>query len=192
MDEMSKLMRNWLNNFRYFDVYIATSSTLLLVLGLLMIYSTTLEDASNLMWRQLAFAIAGYVGLFALAFFDYRKLKNASWVVYLGVVLSLISVWLFGETIQGSTRWFDVGFFLIQPSEFAKLGMVIVMAKFLDRNLERIKDFRYVAMFAIYAGFLSFKIIRRIEFILSSIQKAIRWGRVTMLFSQKLPSVLEK
>ena len=145
-------MRNWLNNFRYFDVYIATSSTLLLVLGLLMIYSTTLEDASNLMWRQLAFAIAGYVGLFALAFFDYRKLKNASWVVYLGVVLSLISVWLFGETIQGSTRWFDVGFFLIQPSEFAKLGMVIVMAKFLDRNLERIKDFRYVAMFAIYAG----------------------------------------
>src|SRR3989338_9979467 len=115
MDEMSKLMRNWLNNFRYFDVYIATSSTLLLVLGLLMIYSTTLEDASNLMWRQLAFAIAGYVGLFALAFFDYRKLKNASWVVYLGVVLSLISVWLFGETIQGSTPFglFWVFFFFL-------------------------------------------------------------------------------
>ncbi len=145
-------MRNWLNNFKYFDIYIATSSSLLLVLGLLMIYSTTLENTVNLLVRQIVFAIGGFVGMFALAFFDYRKLKTTTWLVYLVVVLSLILVWFFGSNVRGSTRWIDLGFFRLQPAEFAKLAMVLIMAKFLDQSGEKIKDFRYVLLFALYVA----------------------------------------
>ncbi len=151
-------MKNWLNNFRYFDIYIATSSSLLLVLGLLMIYSTTLENSTILLVRHILFAIVGFVGMFALAFFDYRKLKSTTWFIYLVIIGSLVLVWLFGENIRGSTRWFDLGFFRVQPAELAKLAMIIVMAKFLDQNIERIKDFRYVALFAVYAAIPAFLI----------------------------------
>jgi rod shape determining protein RodA len=117
-----------------------------------MIYSTTLEEPTNLMWRQLIFTLGGVVGLFTLAFFDYRKLKKISGILYLLIVLALIGVWFFGPTIRGSTRWFDLGFFRIQPAEFAKLIMVIIMAKFLDQTGERLKNWRYILLSALYVG----------------------------------------
>jgi len=57
--------------FRYFDLYIFSSSVLLLFLGLIMIYSTTLESQSNLLIRQIVFSVGGFVGMIALAFYAY-------------------------------------------------------------------------------------------------------------------------
>jgi rod shape determining protein RodA len=145
-------MFKWLNNFRYFDIYLASSSTLLLVLGLLMIYSTTLENTTNLFLRQIVFAIAGFIGMFALAFFDYRKLKKGTGIIYVLIIVSLVLVWFIGTNVRGSTRWIDLGIFRLQPAEFAKLAMVIVMAKFLDQSGEKLKDLRYVILFAVYAA----------------------------------------
>ena len=146
------MFKFWLNNFRYFDVYVFGSSTLLLVLGLLMIYSTTLESATNLMWRQLLFALVGFGGMFMLAFFDYRKIKKSTAILYIVIVLALVFVYFWGANIRGSSRWIDLGFFRIQPAEFAKLIMIIIMAKFLDQAGEKIKDFRYVILSGIYVG----------------------------------------
>ncbi|OGE79866.1 MAG: rod shape-determining protein RodA [Candidatus Doudnabacteria bacterium RIFCSPHIGHO2_01_FULL_45_18] len=143
-------MRNWLSNFRYFDLYIFGASTLLLILGLLMIYSTTLESPTNLMLRQLIFAAAGFVGLFLLAFLDYRKLKKITGALYILIILALLLTWFWGYRVHGSTRWIDFGIIRLQAAEFAKLVMVIIMAKFLDQHGEKLKDVRYVALSAIY------------------------------------------
>ncbi len=140
----------WLSHFRYFDIYIFISSLLLLILGLLMIYSTTLAQPTNLIWRQLIYAALGFVCLFSLAFFDYRKFKKATGIIYVLIVLSLIVVWFLGRSVNGSTRWIDLGIFRIQPAEFVKLAMVLIMAKFLDQAGEKIKDFRYVLLSAVY------------------------------------------
>lgn len=145
-------MKNWLSSFRYFDLYIFVCSILLLVLGLLMIYSTTLESSANLLVRQAIFAIGGFLGMFVVAFFDYRKLKNTTALIYLAVIASLLLVWFMGRSVQGSTRWIDLGFFRLQPSEFAKLAMVIIMAKFLDQSGEKIKSFQYVLLSGVYVG----------------------------------------
>ncbi len=145
-------MRSWLSGFRYFDLYIFSSSTLLLILGLLMIYSTTLNSSSNLLGRQLIYAVLGFIVLFAVAFFDYRKLKKSTGMLYLVIVLSLIAVWFFGRNIQGSTRWIDLWIFRLQPAEFAKLFMVVIMAKFLDQSGEKIKSIWYVALSAAYVA----------------------------------------
>ncbi len=145
-------MRSWFANFRYFDLYIFGSSLLLLILGLLMIYSTTLASATNLLGRQLIFALLGFVGMFTVAFFDYRKFKRTTGLMYVLIVLSLIAVWFLGRNIRGSTRWIDLGFFRVQPAEFAKLISVIIMAKFLDQAGEKLKDFRYVLLSGLYVG----------------------------------------
>lgn len=152
-------MRNWLANFRYFDLYIFSSSVLLLVLGLLMIYSTTLESTSNLLVRQIIYSVVGFIGLFALAFFDYHKFKKSTGLLYILTVLSLILVWVIGYNIRGSTRWIDFGILRIQPAEFAKLVMVIIMAKFLDQSGEKLKDIRYVLLSALYVGIPSVLIL---------------------------------
>lgn len=143
-------MKNWLAQFRYFDLFMFTSSILLLSLGLLMIYSTTLSASVNLMPRQLVYAIVGLAIFFAFAFFDYRNLKKSTWWVYLLIVISLVLVWFIGRNIRGSTRWIDLGIFRIQPAEFAKLVMVVIMAKFLDQSGEKLKSFRYVLLSGIY------------------------------------------
>lgn len=145
-------MRNWFSNFRYFDLYIFGSSTLLLILGLLMIYSTTLEGPANLLSHQLAYAVLGFIAMFLLAFFDYRKFKKSTGILYVLIILSLLLVWFWGSNIRGSSRWIDLGIFRIQPAEFAKLIMVVIMAKFLDQIGEKLKDFRYVILSAIYVG----------------------------------------
>ncbi len=152
-------MRSWFANFRYFDLYIFGSSLLLLILGLLMIYSTTLASATNLLGRQLIFALVGFVGMFTIAFFDYRKFKRTTGLLYVLIVLSLIVVYFLGRNIRGSTRWIDLGLFRFQPAEFAKLICVIIMAKFLDQAGEKLKDFRYVLLSGIYVGIPAFLIL---------------------------------
>src|SRR3989344_30864 len=136
--------------FRYFDLVLFGSSVLLLLLGLLMIYSNTYEAGAGLFYRQVVFAFVGLILMFALAMYDYRNLKKATGYIYLFIVLALIVVWWFAEPIRGSARWIDLGFFRFQPAEFAKLALVIVTAKVFDQYGEKIKSFPYVLLSLMY------------------------------------------
>lgn len=143
--------RVWYKSLSYFDVIIFSSSILLLFLGLLMIYSTTNNSNGSVLWlRQALFAGIGLGGMFGLAFYDYRNLKKITPWLYLAIIVLLLFVYFFGPAVRGSVRWIDLGFFRLQPAEFAKLAMVIVMAKFFDQQGERLKNFRYVVLSMIY------------------------------------------
>jgi rod shape determining protein RodA len=143
--------RLWLRSFKYFDIFLFGSSILLLFLGLLMVYSTTNADTgTESLLRQALFGGIGLVGMFALAVYDYRNLKKVTPWLYLALIGLLLIVYFFGPIVRGSARWIDLGFFRLQPAEFAKLGMVIIMAKFLDQQGDKIKYFRYVLLSAAY------------------------------------------
>lgn len=139
-----------LSNYRYFDVLIFGSSMGLLFLGLLMIYSTALQSNNSLLLRQVFAAMLGLIGMFIIAFFDYRNLRKVTGILYLATLALLVYVLFFGADIRGSTRWIDFGAFQFQPAEFAKLAMVIIMAKFLDQHGEKLKSFKYVLLSAVY------------------------------------------
>ncbi|HYF97566.1 MAG TPA: rod shape-determining protein RodA [Coxiellaceae bacterium] len=143
-------MKNWFVNFKYFDLLIASSSTLLLLLGLIMIYSTKLDRGSAMLIRQITAVVLGMVGLFALAFFVYRNLKKITPWLYLLMIGALVYVLFFGAVIRGSARWIDFGFYQLQPAELAKLVVVIIMAKLIDQHGEKLKDFKYVVLSGIY------------------------------------------
>lgn len=116
-----------------------------------MVYSTTNSDSgTQLLMRQAIFAAIGLIGMFGLALYDYRNLRKLTPWIYLGVIVALLIVYFFGPVVRGSARWIDLGFFRLQPAEFAKLGMVIVMAKFLDVQGERLKNFRYIILSGVY------------------------------------------
>ena len=109
------------------------------MLGLLMIYSATrvaLErdnlPASFSMERQMIFVAAGLILFVALSFVDYRELGQLSHVIYLGMIALLALVFLF-PAVKGAQRWFDLGYFQLQPSEFSKTACVLALAAVLGR-----------------------------------------------------------
>jgi rod shape determining protein RodA len=109
------------------------------MLGLLMIYSATrvgLErdnlPASFSMERQMIFVAAGLILFVALSFVDYRELGQLAHIIYMGMVALLAVVFLF-PAVKGAQRWFDLGYFQLQPSEFSKTACVIALAAVLGR-----------------------------------------------------------
>jgi rod shape determining protein RodA len=97
-----------------------------------MIYSTT--GSWRLPVTQL-YAIVLGLGLFAVCLaFDYRALTDKSHFIYLALLALLLYVLLFGTVAGGARRWISLRLFNLQPSEFAKVGVALVLAKFFGEN----------------------------------------------------------
>lgn len=88
--------------------------------------------------RQLLGFGSGMILLLAASFIDYRFVTKMSPLVYLLNIGLLVAVWKFGDSKYGGTRWLSIAGFQIQPSEFGKLFMIIVLAKYFDVFKEKI------------------------------------------------------
>jgi rod shape determining protein RodA len=94
----------------------------------------------NQSWfRQIVWYVVGTGAAVALCCVDYHILARWSMVAYWFAVLLLVMVLLFGTVRFGARRWFDLGFFSLQPSEFAKLAFILAQAHFLSRPLEELR-----------------------------------------------------
>lgn len=126
------------------DRVLFATTLALSLLGLLMIYSATrvgLErsdlPASFSMERQMIFVAAGLISFVLMSFIDYRELRHLAHVVYLGMIAMLSVVFLF-PPVNGAQRWIDLGFFQLQPSEFAKVACVLALGAVLGRPQARL------------------------------------------------------
>ncbi len=102
-------------------------------LGLAMIYSTT-GGAGPVYWTQVYALGVGAMALVLCLTFDYRSLADKSHFFYLAMVIALIGVLFFGAVRGGSRRWIDLGAFNLQPSEFAKATLALMLAKMLGEE----------------------------------------------------------
>ena len=101
----------------------------LCLLGLAQIYSAT-GGPTTIYVTQIYGILLGLVALVVCLTIDYRTLADKSHFVYGGVSLLLVYVLFFGVVRGGSRRWIDFGPFNLQPSEFAKATLALVLAKF--------------------------------------------------------------
>lgn len=119
---------------RRFDWTMLATILLLLVLSLLFIYSagyqTGEEAGRGLLGRQMLWVFIGLGCYGVAAAFDYRKLKEFHWWVYASAILGLLLVFVFPEK-NGAHRWIPMPGFDLQPSEFAKLAVVLTLAGWL-------------------------------------------------------------
>lgn len=127
---------------------------LLMSIGLIIIYATSLKASgvgSNAdVWHQGIFALVGLIGLVAIARMDYRAWTKITPWLYIATVLILVAVLILGKPILGATRWIDVGFFQFQPSEFAKLALIVILAKFFARNYASFEHPKYLLLSLAY------------------------------------------
>lgn len=88
-------------------------------------------------FRQLGFVGAGLVAMFMVSRIDYHVWKKFSWFVLLGsaAVLGMVLIPGIGFQSSGTRAWFNLGSFLLQPSEFVKLGLVFYLSSWFDRKI---------------------------------------------------------
>jgi rod shape determining protein RodA len=114
--------------YHHIDWAMLAAMLALTAIGLVNIYSAAGE---GLALTQLYAIALGLVALCVCLTIDYRSLTDKSHWFYLGVIALLIYVLFFGAVRGGSRRWIDLGPFNLQPSEFAKATLALVLAKFL-------------------------------------------------------------
>jgi rod shape determining protein RodA len=131
------------------DYLLLLSVLILLVLGVLFIYSSGITSdgiqVSVEYIRQIIWASSGLAVAIVLAMINYRKFYNISLYIYLISLLPLLYSIIFGRTIYSTTtRWFRIGSFGIQMSEFVKISVIILLARYLadtDRNRKTFSRF---------------------------------------------------
>ncbi len=130
------------------DYWLALSVGGLIILGLLMVYSTTFDignrwqgDATYYLRRQVLALAAGFVVILLMLRYDYHQLRRFSVPLLLGTLLLLLVVLLFGDRILGAKRGLFEG--SIQPSEIAKIATIIYITHWLSTKGERIKTLTY-------------------------------------------------
>jgi cell division protein FtsW len=140
------------------DYWMVLAVAGLIVLGILMVYSTTFDlgerwqdDATYYLRKQLIALAAGVVCILIFMRYDYHSLRRLSVPLLLGTLVLLILVLLFGEKILGARRGLFSG--SIQPSEIAKLSTILYIAHWLSTKGERIKTLTYgLFPFAVITG----------------------------------------
>jgi rod shape determining protein RodA len=109
----------------------------LCALGVAMIYSTTSDPTrgtSRLYVTQLYAIVIGLGAMLFMMTLDYRTFTDKSHLIYIGLCALLIYVIFLGQVQMGARRWIPLKFFNLQPSEFAKVGVALVLAKFYGEN----------------------------------------------------------
>jgi rod shape determining protein RodA len=114
----------------YIDWLLLVAILTLCAIGVVMIYSTTGGPGRNY-WTQIYAIGLGLAAMLVCLSIDYRSLADKSHVVYLGLIVVLVGVLFLGDVRGGSRRWLDLGLISLQPSEFAKVALALVLAKLL-------------------------------------------------------------
>jgi cell division protein FtsW (lipid II flippase) len=118
----------------------------LIIVGALFIFSASAAGGgSSAAWyrqiyaKQIIFYGFGVMSALTLCAVDYNVLARWSAVVYWTTILGLIGVLVFGVGRYGAKRWIDFGFTNLQPSEFAKIGFILMLADYLSRPVEELR-----------------------------------------------------
>ncbi len=147
------------------DASIVMTSVAIAAFGVLMVYSATrgvdLDPNTSFLRRQSLFVVAGVALMAVLARIDYRVWRTGSLAVYLVSVASLgLVLSPLGVEANGTQGWFEVAGFRLQPSEFSKVAMIILVAAFGSQGREGLSGVRLTATLG-FAAVPLFLILRQ-------------------------------
>src|SRR5947207_3205335 len=121
----------------------------LMLLGIAFVYSARMVSETNAVWhnqswfRQLIWYVLGTSAAITVCVVDYWTIARWAYLLYWMSIVPLVAVLVphIGTTHGwGAMRWFDLGFFQLQPSEFAKLAFILAQAHFLSRPIEEVRQ----------------------------------------------------
>ena len=150
------------------DIFLFVAVIILILFGIIMIYSASsiwadykFNDSFYYVKRQLIFAVIGVFLMILVSKIDYNiyyKKSNTILIICL-ILLILVAIPGIGSIRNGSRSWFGIGSFGIQPSEAAKLGMIIFTSKYLTNSNKFIKSYKKGVFPILFILFLFFGLI---------------------------------
>lgn len=144
-----------------YDWIILCSMLVLIAFGVLTIYSTSFTQGqilSSLYFRQIIYAVIGLVIFFLVSRLDYKIFAQVSGSLYFLTLLLLVVTFALGISTRGSTRWIDLSFFRLQPSEIIKPVLIAVLAFFYStREKITLRDFLLAFFLMIIPAALIFR-----------------------------------
>lgn len=127
-----------------FDTVLLTTVLILVAIGLILLYSTSayngsvkFQDSFYYLKKQGFAALLGLFCMYVIAGIDYRRWTPLVIPAYLAAILLSVAVMLFGDEYNGSRRWLSLGPFSFQPSEFAKIAVILFLAWLVSRNAKK-------------------------------------------------------
>ncbi|MCP4307381.1 MAG: rod shape-determining protein RodA [bacterium] len=149
------------------DVLLILSYLALTGLGLVMIYSASAprlladgESPTSLVRRQMIFALVGIVAFVLASLIEHRTLKMLAPIAYVGSLISLIVV-LYMPVVSGANRWIELGFFQFQPSELAKVSLILALAALLAASKDKALHWTEIARAVVLVAVPAFLIFRQ-------------------------------
>src|SRR3989339_936184 len=150
-----------------FDWILLAAIVLLACFGLVEIYSIALGQSNpDLLQfkKQIFFVGIGLAAMFMLSFIDYYNLRSFSIYLYAAGVLMLFGVLLFGKNIRGTTGWFEFMGLTLQPAEFAKLILIIFLARYFSGVSIKISPVKHLLLSGLGSLVLIVLILKQPDF----------------------------
>ena len=131
---------------RHIGIWIWIFTFLIVGMGLVTLYSAShmnVRVTNKVFYDQLSCAVLGFIMMFLLSRIDYRKFYDIAYIFYgLNVVL-LILVMVSGRHALGAQRWMEIGGLSFQPSEFAKLSIILALGRYFSEHKPKVSfDFK--------------------------------------------------
>ncbi|MBQ1273851.1 MAG: FtsW/RodA/SpoVE family cell cycle protein [Cellulosilyticum sp.] len=143
------------------DIWLVLLMTILTGIGILAINSATAYagDMTNVT-KQIAFFCIGLVLMLIVMCIDYHMLANWYLIIYAAIIILLIAVKFLGVNVNGATRWINIAGIQIQPSEFAKIAMILCGATIINKYNTRINKLWPLLVIGIFE-FVPFILVNR-------------------------------
>ena len=166
---MKKLISTMKNNFQKIDFLLLATSLILIIAGVIFVYSASsvvtvlsqrVESYFYLKRQLIIVAVSFLISFFIIFRLKLYKSKKLIYLYTFVIMISLIGLRFYGNTVNGSKSWFDIGPFNFQPSEFAKTALILFMAVYYERliNRKEAKIYYYLIPFVV-AGIMAFFIL---------------------------------
>jgi rod shape determining protein RodA len=130
-------MKNWKN----FDPFLVVIPAIIVAFSCAMLYEISrwaVNVPTSDPFKQLGYALLGLILFWIFTNIDYRRLSTFVWPAYVVALASLVLVSVLGSGAYGATRWINLGFIQLQPSEPAKIVVVLALAKFFSEREGRV------------------------------------------------------
>lgn len=133
-------------SWRNFDFLLLGAVVLAAAFGAMMIRSAIAGNDLLLPLgnRQIYFAVAGLGVIIVLASIDYHYWLSIHWLIYLVTTIFLLALSGLGQAAFGAQRWFQVGVLFIQPTEFAKIVVILILARYFDKSRNDPRDIKWM------------------------------------------------
>ncbi|WP_026895955.1 rod shape-determining protein RodA [Clostridiisalibacter paucivorans] len=148
------------------DYKLIISIFLLNLCGFIAIYISTKSDSLSYIKMQSVAFFLGFIGMLFLTFFDYNNFGKFYMPIYIFCNLLLIAVLLFGTGKEqwGANSWIVIGKIRFQPSEIVKIGMILSMAKFIEKNKDKINEPLTLGKILLFAGIPILLVLQQPDF----------------------------